>query len=84
MASSLDKLSTNLKIDQFVNFKKYYSDNQPNLLLRNGVHPYDYVDYMNKLDETKETFILNLLVKVLQMKTTSVLMQFGKNIILCQ
>ena len=28
MASSLDKLSSNLKIDQFVNLKKYYSGNQ--------------------------------------------------------
>ena len=27
MASSLDKLSSNLKINQFANLKKYYSDN---------------------------------------------------------
>ena len=27
MASSLDKLTSNLKIDQFVNLKKYYSGN---------------------------------------------------------
>ena len=33
MASSLDKLSSNLKIDQFVNLKKYYSGNQLSLLL---------------------------------------------------
>ena len=26
MASSLDKLSSNLKIDQFVHLKKYYSE----------------------------------------------------------
>ena len=32
MASSLDKLSSNLKIDQFVNLKKYYSANQIILL----------------------------------------------------
>ena len=44
MASSLDKLSSNLKINQFVNLKKYYSGNQLSLLLRNGVYPYDYVD----------------------------------------
>ena len=37
MASSLDKLSSNLKIDQFVNLKKYYGGNQLNLLLRKGV-----------------------------------------------
>ena len=27
MASSLDKLSSNLKIDKFVNLKKYYGGN---------------------------------------------------------
>ena len=37
MASSLDKLSNNLKIDQFVNLKKYYSGNQLSLLLRKSV-----------------------------------------------
>ena len=41
MASSLVKLSSNLKIDQFVNLKKYYSGNQLSLLLRKGVYPYD-------------------------------------------
>ena len=52
MASSLDKLSSNLKIDEFVNLKKYYSGNQLSLLLRKGVYPYDYVDCLQKLDET--------------------------------
>ena len=60
MASSLDKLSSNLKIDQFVNLKKCYSGNQLSLLLRKGVYPYDYVDCLKKLDETslpqKEAF----------------------------
>ena len=60
MASSLDKRSSNLKIDQFVNLQKYYSGNQLSLLLRKGVNPYDYVDCMKKLDETslppKEAF----------------------------
>ena len=64
MASSLDKLSSNLKIDQFVNLKKYYSDNQLSLLLKMGVYPYDYVDCMKKLDETslppKEAFYSKL------------------------
>ena len=52
MTSSLDKLSSNLKINQFVNLKKYYSGNQLSLLLRKGVYPYDYVDCMKKLNET--------------------------------
>ena len=88
MASSLDKLSSNLKIDQFVNLKKYYSGQQLSLLLRKGVYPYDYVDFMKKLFETslppKKNFILNSQVKVLQMKTTSMLLQFGRNLILSQ
>ena len=63
MASSLDKLSSNLKIDQFVNLKKYYSGNQLSLLLRKDVYPYEDVDCKKKLDETslptKEPFTLN-------------------------
>ena len=64
MAASLDKLSSNLKIYQFVNLKKYYSGNQLSLLLRKGVYPYDYVDSIRKLDETslppKESFYSKL------------------------
>ena len=64
VASTLDKLSSNLKIDQFVNLKKYYSGNLLSLLLRKGVYPYDYVDCMKKLDETslppKEAFYSKL------------------------
>ena len=88
MASSLDKLSSNLKINQFVNLKKYYSGNQLSLLLRKGVYPYDYVDCLKKFEETslspKENFILISRVKVLQMKTTNKLIQFGRNFILRQ
>ena len=64
MASRLDKLSSNLKIDHFVNLKKYYSGNQLSLLLRKDVYPYDDVDCMKKLDETslpeKEAFYYKL------------------------
>ena len=64
MAASLDKLSSYLKIDQFVNLKKYYSDNKLRFLLRKGVYPYDYVDSMKKFDETilppKEAFYSKL------------------------
>ena len=49
MASSLDNLSSNQKINQFVNLKKYYSGNQLSLLLRKGVYPYDYVDCLKKI-----------------------------------
>ena len=64
MASSLDKLSSMLKMYQIVNWRKYYSGNQLSLLLRKGVYPYDYVDCLNKLDEKslppKEAFYLKL------------------------
>ena len=64
MDSSLDKLSSNLKIDQFVNLKKYYNGNQLSLLLRKDAYPYDYADCMKKLDETsispKESFYSKL------------------------
>ena len=64
MASSLDKFSSNLKINQFLNLKKYYSGDQLSLLLRMGVYPYDYVDCKEKLDESslppKEAFYSKL------------------------
>ena len=89
MDSGLDKFSSNLKIDQFVKLKKYYSGNQLSLLLRIDVYPYDYVDSMRKLDETtsvppKDAFILNSRVKELQMKTTNMFNQFGRNLILSE
>ena len=44
--------------------KKYYSGNQPSLLLRKGAYPYDYADWMKKLDErrlpSKEEFYSKL------------------------
>ena len=53
-----------MEIYQFVNFKKYYSGNQFSLFLRKGVYPYDYVDCLQKLDETslppKEAFFSKL------------------------
>ena len=86
MVSSLDKLSSNLKIEKFVNLKKYYSGNQLSLLLRMGVYPYDYVDCMKQLDETSlppnNAFYSKLTGEVLQMKTTNMLKQFGTNLIL--
>ena len=64
MASSLDKRSSDLKNEKFINLKKYYSGNQLSLLLRKGIYPYDYVDCMKKLDEAslppKEAFYSKL------------------------
>ena len=57
-------LSSNQKIDQFVNLKKTDNGNQLSLLLRKGVYPYDYVDCLKKVDETslppKESFYSKL------------------------
>ena len=44
MASNLDKFSSNLKIDKFLNLKKYCSGNQLSLLLKKCVYLYNYVD----------------------------------------
>ena len=64
MSASLDKLSSNLKINQFVNLKKCCRGNKLSVVLRNGVYPYDYIDCMKKLDETilppKEAFYSKL------------------------
>ena len=64
MAFILDNHSSNLKIDQFVNLKKYYSGNQLSLLMRVVVYRYDYVVCVKILDETclhpKEAFYSKL------------------------
>ena len=53
-----------MKIDEFVNLKKYNSGNQLSLLLRIDVYPYVFVDCMKTLDETnlppKEAFYSKL------------------------
>ena len=53
MASSLDALSRNLSKDQCKNISKHYTGNQLDLLLRKGAYPYDYVDSVDRLNETE-------------------------------
>ncbi|PFX12774.1 putative uncharacterized transposon-derived protein F54H12.3 [Stylophora pistillata] len=56
MASSLDKLVNNLakKGESFFqNTRKYYSGEKLNLLMRKGVYPYEWVNSIQKLDETQ-------------------------------
>ncbi|XP_065640589.1 uncharacterized protein LOC136073148 [Hydra vulgaris] len=64
MASSLDSLTKNLTKEQCKNVSRYYSGNELNLLLRKGVYPYEWVDSINKLNETqlppKESFYSRL------------------------
>ena len=88
IASCLDKLSSNLKIDQFVTLKKYFSGNQLRLLLRKGVYPYDYVDCLKKLNETslppKDAIYSKLTGEGITDEDYQRLIQFGRKLILSQ
>ena len=63
MASSLDKLVSNLDVQSFKNTSKFYAcgsraegaykGKQLDLLLRKGVYPYDYMDSLIKLNEAR-------------------------------
>ena len=53
MATSLDKLVNNLPEDDFINLGLYYPGDKFNLLARKGVYPYEYMDSLEKLKETK-------------------------------
>ena len=53
MAASLDSLVNNLPKDDFINLGLYYSGNKFNLLTKKGVYPYEYMDSLEKLEETK-------------------------------
>ncbi|XP_065652769.1 uncharacterized protein LOC136080089 [Hydra vulgaris] len=64
MPSSLDALSKNLTKDQCKNIGKLYSGKQLDLLLIKGIYPYDWVDSVDKFNETqlppKESFFSKL------------------------
>ena len=53
MATSLDNLVNNLPKDAFNNVKKHYAEDKLSLLTRKGVYPYEYMDMLEKLKETK-------------------------------
>jgi hypothetical protein len=53
MSTSLDVLMKNLRKEHCTNLSKYYSGKQLELLLRKGVYPYEYVDSVERLSETK-------------------------------
>jgi hypothetical protein len=53
MPSSLDALSKNLSKEQCNNLGKHFSGKRLDLLLRKGVYPYDYVDGVERLNETE-------------------------------
>ena len=53
MAASLDSLVNNLPEDAFNNLKRYYTDDKLSLVKRKGVYPYEYMDTLDRLKETK-------------------------------
>ncbi|XP_065654942.1 uncharacterized protein LOC136081545 [Hydra vulgaris] len=53
MPSSLDSLSKNLSKEQCKNIRKLYSGKQLDLLLKIGVYSYDWVDSVDKFNETQ-------------------------------
>ena len=53
MVASLESLVNNLPKDDFVNLKRHYKGEKFNLLTRKGVYPYEYMDSLKKLKETK-------------------------------
>ena len=68
MASSLDKLASNLDDDQCRNLRQFFDDEEQfRLMRRKGVYPYEYVDSWEKFEETelppKEAFYSKLNMK---------------------
>ena len=53
MASSLEALVNNLPEDAFKNLNKYFTPEQVKLLKQKGFFPYDYMDDIKKLKDTK-------------------------------
>ena len=53
MASSLDALVNNLPEGALNNLNKYFTDKQAKLLKQKGFFPYDYMDNIEKLKDTK-------------------------------
>ena len=53
MAASLDSLVNNLPEDAFNNLKKYYTGDKLSLVMRKEVYPYEYMDTLERLKETK-------------------------------
>ena len=52
MASSLDKLVSNLSLDKLKESKKVFKD-KIKLVSRKGLYPYDYMDSIANCDETE-------------------------------
>ena len=53
MSTSLDNLVNNLPDDAFNNLERYYKGEKLSLVKGKGVYPYEYMDSLERLDETK-------------------------------
>ena len=53
IGSSLDEHVDNLSEDDFVNTNKYFNGEHLNLLKRKGVYPYEWLDSVERLNETQ-------------------------------
>ena len=53
MNESLEKLSANLKPEDFIHTRRHNPNNKVHLLLRKGVFPYDYWDDVTKADDVE-------------------------------
>ena len=53
VSEKLDKLVKNLLENGFNNLKRYYTGDKLNLLKRKGVYPYEYMDSLERFNETK-------------------------------
>ena len=53
MAVSLDSLVNNLPETAFNNLKRHYTGDKFNLVKRKGVYPYEYMDSLERFNETK-------------------------------
>ena len=53
MSSSLEALVNNLPKDAFKNINKYYAPEEVELIKRKGFYPYEYMDTIEKFNDTK-------------------------------
>jgi hypothetical protein len=53
LSSSLDKLSRDLEKDKLIELAKYFPREHLNLLTKKLAYPYEYVDCLEKFEETQ-------------------------------
>ena len=53
MSSSLEALVKNLPKDAFINLLKYFTAEQAELIKQKGFYPYEYIDSIEKFNDTK-------------------------------